>query len=106
MSASDSAAAVDAPWPELDRSFLQKDRRAPPTFPLDVIPAAWRPWIDGHAQASTCTNYIAQGLLAAVSAVCGSRTVVDVTPHSREPLVLWQVPTSSSVDSRPVANHG
>jgi hypothetical protein len=91
MPASDSAAAVDAPWPELDRCFLQKDRRAPPPFPLDVIPAAWRPWIEGHAQASTCIDYIAQGLLAAVSAVCGSRFVVDVTPHWREPLVLWQL---------------
>ena len=91
MSVPDSAA--DAPWPELDRWFLQKDRRAPPPFPLDVIPQAWRPWIEGHAQASTCTDYIAQALLAAVSAVCGSRFVVNVTPHAREPLVLWQGPT-------------
>jgi len=90
MFAPDSAAAVDAPWPELDRCFLQKDRRAPPPFPLDVIVAAWRPWIEGHAKASTCVDYIAQGLLAAVSAMCGSRFVVDVTPHWREPLVLWQ----------------
>lgn len=88
MSCPDSAA--DAPWPELDRSFLQKDRRAPPPFPVEVIPAAWRPWIEGHAQAALCADYIAQGLLAAVSAVCGSRFVVNVTPHWREPLVLWQ----------------
>jgi hypothetical protein len=50
MSAPDSAAAVDAPWPELDRCFLQKNWRAPPQFPLDVISAAWRLWIEGHAQ--------------------------------------------------------
>ncbi|MFI5030415.1 MAG: DUF3987 domain-containing protein [Reyranellales bacterium] len=91
MPAPDSAAAVDASWPELDRCFLQKDRRAPPPFPLDVIAAPWRPWIEGHAQAALCADYIAQGLLAAVSAVCGSRFVVDVTPHWREPLVLWQL---------------
>ena len=90
MFAPDSAAAADAPWPELDRSFLQKDRRAPPPFPLDVIAAAWWPWIEGHARASTCVDYVAQALLAAVSTVCGSRFVVDVTPHWREPLVLWQ----------------
>jgi hypothetical protein len=90
MSAPDSATADSAPWPELDRRFLHTDRRAPPPFPLDVIPEAWRPWIEGHAQASTCVDYIAQALLAAVSAVCGSRFVVDVTPHWREPLVLWQ----------------
>ena len=36
-----------------------------------------------------CVDYIALGLLASVSAVSGSRTVVDVTPHWREPLVLW-----------------
>ncbi|HEY4165968.1 MAG TPA: DUF3987 domain-containing protein [Reyranella sp.] len=90
MSAPDSAAAADAPWPELDRHFLHTDRRVPPPFPLDVIPEAWRPWIEGHAQASTCVDYIVQALLAAVSAVCGSRFVVDVTPHWREPLLLWQ----------------
>ncbi|MBN9087023.1 MAG: DUF3987 domain-containing protein [Reyranella sp.] len=80
-----------APWPELDRRFLQRERRAvPPPFPLEVIPEAWRSWIEGYALASTCIDYVAQALLAAVSAVCGSRMVVDVTPHWREPLVLWQ----------------
>jgi Protein of unknown function (DUF3987) len=91
MSAPDSAAdAHAAPWPELDLQFLQMDRPAVPPFPLEVVPDAWRPWIEGHAQSSTCVDYIAQGLLASVSAVCGSRFVVDVTPHWREPLVLWQ----------------
>jgi hypothetical protein len=89
MSIPESAAC--APWPALDRRFLQSGRRAvPPPFPLDVVPEAWRPWIESHAQASTCTDYIAQALLAAVSAVCGSRMVVDVTAQWREPLVLWQ----------------
>lgn len=92
MSVADSRAeAPNTPWPELDRRFLQSEcRSAPPPFPLDVIPEAWRPWIEGHAQASTCIDYIAQALLAAVSAVCGSRMVVDVTAQWREPLVLWQ----------------
>ena len=83
--------APSAPWPELDRLFLQADRRTePPPFPIEVISEAWRPWIEDHAQASTCIDYGAQALLAAVSAVCGSRFVVDVTAHWREPLVLWQ----------------
>ena len=92
MSAANStkAEAPDAPWPELDRRFLQGDRRVAPPFPLKVIAAPWWPWIEEHARSSTCIDYIAQGLLAAVSAVCGSRFVVDVTPHWREPLVLWQ----------------
>lgn len=93
MSIADSASAEapGAPWPELDLRLLQTDRRAvPPPFPLQVIAESWRPWIESHAQASTCTDYIAQGLLAAVAAVCGSRIVVDVTPQWREPLVLWQ----------------
>src|SRR5947209_12030246 len=84
------AEAPDAPWPELDRCFLQGDRRAAPPFPLEVIAERWRPWIESHAQASSCIDYTAQGLLAAVSAVCGSRFVVDVTAQWREPLVLWQ----------------
>jgi hypothetical protein len=88
MSLPDPTAPV--PWPELDCRFLQTDRRSAPPFPTEVVAEAWRPWIESHAQASTCIDYIAQALLAAVSAVCGSRMVVDVTPHWREPLVLWQ----------------
>src|SRR3954454_3602558 len=92
MSIADCAAeAPSAPWPELDPRLLQTGRRAvPPPFPLEVIAEAWRPWIEGHAQASTCTDYTAQALLAAVAAGCGSRFVVDVAPWWREPLVLWQ----------------
>src|SRR3954471_5936904 len=82
--------APEAPGPELDLCFLQGDRRAAPPFPLEVIPEPWRPWIESHAQASSCIDYTAQGLLASVSAVCGSRFVVDVTAQWREPLVLWQ----------------
>jgi hypothetical protein len=79
------------PWPELDLRVLQIDRRSvPPPFPLKVLPAPWRPWIESHAQASPCLDYIAQALLAAVAAACGSRFVVDVTAQWREPMVLWQ----------------
>jgi hypothetical protein len=80
----------EGPWPELDRGFLEAERRSAPPFPLEIFPEAWRPWVDGHARASTCVDYAAQALLAAVSAVCGSRVVIDVTPQWREPLVLWQ----------------
>src|SRR5687767_1494319 len=50
MSAANSARAEapDAPWPELDRRFLQGDRRVAPPFPLKVIAAPWRPWIEGR----------------------------------------------------------
>jgi hypothetical protein len=90
MSIFDSGLA-GAAWPALDRRFLQTGRRtAPPTFPLEVLAEPWRPWIERQAQAATCVDYAAQALLAAVSAVCGSRFVVDVTPYWREPLVLWQ----------------
>jgi hypothetical protein len=90
MPSRDFAAAADAPWPELDRRFLHTGRSVPPPFPLDVIPEPWRPWIEGHAQGSTCVDYVAQALLAALVAVCGSRLMVDITPHWREPLLLWQ----------------
>jgi hypothetical protein len=101
MFAADSAAA-EAPWPELGRRFPEADRWTVPPFLLHVFPETWRPWIEAHAQSSTCTDYIAQGLLAAVSAVCGSRFVVDVTPHWREPLVLWQALVGApSQDARP-----
>src|SRR3954470_9636197 len=85
-----AATGADAPWPELDRCFLQGDRRSAPPFPLEVIAEKWRSWIESHAQASSCLDYTARGLLAAVSAVWGSRFVVDVRAQWREPLVLWQ----------------
>jgi hypothetical protein len=78
------------PWPALDRRFLHAERPSPPLFPLEVFADPWRPWLAAHAQSAPCADYIALSLLGAVSAVCGSRFVVDVTPHWREPLVLWQ----------------
>ena len=90
MSAPDLAAAGGAPWPELDRRFLHIDRRSvPPLFLPEVFPEALRPWIDGHTRSSTCVLYIALALLAAVSATCGSRFVVDVTVDPG--CVRWQV---------------
>jgi hypothetical protein len=85
-----ATAASGAPWPALDDRFLEANRPAPPAFPITVFAKAWRPWLDLHARASTCVDYIAQSLLAAASAVCGARFVVNLTPHWREPLVLWQ----------------
>ncbi|HYD05361.1 MAG TPA: DUF3987 domain-containing protein, partial [Reyranella sp.] len=90
LAADAPAAEALAPWPPLDCRFLHTDDRHPPPFPLAVVPDPWRPWIEGHARASPCLDYIAQAMLAAVAAACGSRFVVDVTPLWREPLVLWQ----------------
>ena len=84
------AADASALWPEIDRRFLHHSRPPPPPFPLELLPEHWRPWVEARAGSFTSLDYLAQGLLGAVSAVCGARVVVDVTPHWREPLVLWQ----------------
>jgi hypothetical protein len=82
-------AASAPPWPEIDRRFLFPSRPAPPAFPLELLSDRWGAWIESVAPSLASIDYVTQGLLGAVSAVCGPRTVVEVTPHWREPLVLW-----------------
>jgi hypothetical protein len=83
--------ARPAPWPEIDGGLLDERRRLVPTFPLDRLPAAWACWVGDTAQAAgTPADYVAQGLLAAVAAVCGAGVQVRVTPSWHESLVLWQ----------------
>jgi hypothetical protein len=90
MSASTTVESVDAPWPEIESRLLRENRPPPSAFPLDLLPDACRAWVEASAQGFTSVDYVAQGLLGAVSALCGGRIVADVTPHWREPLVLWQ----------------
>ncbi len=80
-----------ATWPQIDRSLIDGARPAPPPFPLHVLPDKCRAWIEASAQSHIPADYVAQGLLAAASAVCGTEIVVRVTPTWTEPLVLWPV---------------
>jgi hypothetical protein len=84
------AAEPSPPWPDIDSRFLNGGRPPPPAFPLDILPEPWRSWVEHRALSSTGVDFLAQGLLGAVSAVCGARIVVEVTPDWHEPLVLWQ----------------
>lgn len=81
---------ADAPWPEIEPRLLHGNRPPPPAFPVERLPEAWRPWVEAQAHGLAGADYLAQGLLGAVAAVCGTRIVADVTSHWREPLVLWQ----------------
>src|SRR5689334_6536496 len=85
----DEPPASATPWPEIDRRFLFPSRPAPPLFPLELLPAPWRAWVESAAPSFASVDYAAQGLLGAVSAVCGPRALVEVTPQWHEPLVLW-----------------
>src|SRR4051812_18762022 len=90
MSLADSPVAeASEPWPEIDRRFVHPTRPVPPAFPVELLPEEWRAWVDACAPSFTSVDYIAHGLLGAASSLCGPRIVVDVTPHWREPLVLW-----------------
>lgn len=62
-----------------------------PPFPIDLIPLPWRDWTADRARgAGAPVDYAVQGLLAAVSGVCGAGVEVQITPEWSEPLVLWQ----------------
>jgi hypothetical protein len=86
-----SMVAKHEPWPELDASLLEEGRAAAPPFPLSFLPPAWERWVADTAQSTgTPADYVAQGVLAAVAAVCGAGVRVRVTSTWFEPLVLWQ----------------
>ncbi len=78
-------------WPAIDTSLLDDGRGAVPPFPIDLIPQPWRDWTADRARgAGAPVDYAVQGLLAAVSGVCGAGVEVKITPEWSEPLVLWQ----------------
>src|SRR5262245_21878814 len=80
-------------WRELDVSLLDDRRIAVPAFPVDLLPSPWREWIVDTAHAvGVAPDYVAQSVLAALTALCGAGVVVRVTPDWSEPLVLWQAP--------------
>lgn len=89
----------DADWPPIDAALLTGGRRDVPTFPLEVLPPAWRAWVADRARGlSAPVDYAAQCLLGAVSGTCGAGVELRITPEWTEPLVLWQAligPSSS-----------
>ena len=87
------AAPVGAPtvdWPPLDRSLLGEARPAPATFPLPLLPGRWRGWVEASSRVFGSADYLAHCLLAGLSGVCGAGIRIEVAPHWREPLLLWQ----------------
>ncbi len=87
----DGGFSLRAPrWPELDAGLLEDARSAVPPFPLKLLPPLWSAWIADTAQsAGTSADYVAQGLFAAIAAVCGAGVRVRVTSAWTESLVLW-----------------
>jgi Protein of unknown function (DUF3987) len=84
--------SLDSDWPEWDASLLENRRAPVPSFPLDLLPACWRDWVNDTAcSAGAPADYVAQSLLAAVAGLCGAGVSVCVSPAWSEPLVLWQM---------------
>jgi hypothetical protein len=78
-------------WGEIDAAFLEEARPSVPAFPLDLLPAFWRGWVDDTAGAlGVPADYVAQSVLAAVSGLGGAGACVRIGPRWSEPLVLWQ----------------
>ena len=93
-------------WPEIDPVLLEDRRGSVPGFPLEVLPPDWRRWTRESAEAAGAPiDYVAQGLLASVAAVCGAGMMTRIIPTWSEPLVLWQalVGTPSSGKSPALA---
>jgi len=86
----DELAAPTADWPALDRSLLGEARPAPATFPLHLLPGRWRGWVEASSRVFGSADYLAHCLLAGLSGVCGAGIRIEVAPHWREPLLLWQ----------------
>src|SRR5260370_2846637 len=87
-----SCTSLDSDWPELDASLLENRRAPVPPFPLDLLPACWRDWVNDTAcSVGAPVDYVAQSLLAAVAGLCGAGVSVCVSPAWSEPLGLWQM---------------
>src|SRR5258708_39325528 len=87
-----SRTSLDSGWPELDASLLENRRAPVPSFPLGLLPACWRDWVNDTAcSVGAPVDYVAQSLLAAGAGLCGAGVSVCVSPAWSEPLVLWQV---------------
>jgi hypothetical protein len=93
MPSDELAAPVVVPtvdWPPFDRSLLGEARPAPAAFPLHLLPGRWRGWVEASSRVFGSADYLAHCLLAGVSGVCGAGIRIEVAPHWREPLLLWQ----------------
>ena len=78
-------------WPEIDPTLMEDGRGVVPGFPITVLSPDWSRWVSDTAEAAgTPVDYVAQSLLAAVSALCGAGVMARVSAAWAEPLVLWQ----------------
>src|SRR5262245_7349549 len=78
-----SFASTDDAWPAIDSSWLTEDDSRPvlPPIPLDLLPSAWRDWVNAAAgSASTPPDYVVQAVLAVVAGLAGAGVRVVVKP--------------------------
>ena len=60
-------------WPEIEPTLMEDGRGVVPAFPIAVLPPDWSRWVSDTAEsAGTPVDYVAQALLAAVSALCAA----------------------------------
>jgi hypothetical protein len=79
-----------APWPEPDMRLVEDDRAPAPALDDDALPAGWGEWISAEAAARGCPrDYVAAGLIVAVSAWIGNSRLVAVTATWSELPHLW-----------------
>src|SRR5258707_920756 len=77
-------------WPSPDPGLIEQGRPALPDFPLHVLPAFWRVWVDETARVvGARVDYVVQALLASLAGVCGAGVVARLGQGWDEPLILW-----------------
>jgi hypothetical protein len=75
---------------DIDLSILRLNRRAPPSFPLDIFGTPWAGWISNAGEAACSPpDYVAAPLLATSSALIGNARWPQAWPGWEEPPSLW-----------------
>ena len=78
------------PWQDPDLTLLEDRRGDLPTFPIEVLPAAWQPWLGRAARgAGGNPDHVAIPLLAIVSGLIGAARRVRPSRSWSEPICLW-----------------
>jgi hypothetical protein len=78
------------PWNDPDLTLLEDRRGDLPSFPVDVLPPAWQPWLERAARgAGVMPDHVALPLLAVVAGLIGAARRVRASRSWSQPICLW-----------------
>ena len=78
------------PWHDPDLTLLEDRRGDLPSFPVDVLPPAWQPWLERAARgAGVMPDHVAMPLLAVAAGLVGAARRIRASRSWSEPICLW-----------------